>query len=166
VQQRTWFVAVAVLFSISLSACALGPTPQWEKLYSEHLNQTVLELDRSTINEEYLNPASGALTRAAWARVRGGDTILLGLPPHGLDPDEVVQRTVVLNEDEWRSACGQALGVDEVWGWEMNHAHPENSIQFHINNDRDTYCEFFFLPEGWELRTVQSHGILKPFHQP
>jgi hypothetical protein len=53
--------------------------------------------------------------------------------------------------------------VETIWAWQMNHAHPGNSIPIHVNNDRDNYCVFVFLPEGWELRTVQSQGILKPY---
>jgi hypothetical protein len=143
-----------------------GAEPDWKALYSEHLDHSVTELDESTLDQEYLNPASGALTRAAWARVQGGNMVLLGLPPHGLDTEEVVERTVVLLQQEWQDACRDALGEEEIWGWEMNHAHLGNSIRIHVNNQRDVYCEFLFLPEGWELRIVQSQGILKPFYQP
>ena len=97
---------------------------------------------------------------------KNGEMILLGLPPHGLDTEELIERTVILLQQEWQDACRNALGEEEIWGWEMNHAHPGNSIPIRVNNQRDAYCEFFFLPKGWELRTVQSHGILKPFHQP
>jgi hypothetical protein len=135
-------------------------------LYSERLGQSVVDLDQSTLGQAYVDPSSGALTRVAWARLKNGNTVLLGLPPHGLDDEEVVERTVVLLENEWETACGDALGESEVWGWEMNHAHPGNSVRIHVNNQRDRYCEFFFLPRGWELRTVQSQGILKPFYQP
>jgi hypothetical protein len=166
VRQPKVFVAIAVLLVVILVACGFDAKPDWEGLYAERLGQSVTELDESTLGQEYLDPASGALTRVAWARVQDGSTVLLGLPPHGLDTEEVVERTVVLVENEWKTACGNALGEDEVWGWEMNHAHPGNSIPIHVNNQRDAYCEFFFLPEGWELRTVQSQGILKPFHQP
>jgi hypothetical protein len=92
--------------------------------------------------------------------------VLLGLPPHGLGTEKVVERTVILWEQEWQYACGEALGEEGIWGWEMNHAHPGNSIRIHVNNQRDAYCEFSFQPEGWELQTVHSQGILKPFHQP
>jgi hypothetical protein len=165
VRQRTMFVSVAVLLAAILVACDLA-SPDWAALYAERLGQPVVELDESTLDQEYLDPSSGALTRAAWARLQGGSMVLLGLPPHGPDADKVIERTVPLLEDEWKEACRQALGEEEIWGWEMNHAHPGNSIRIHVNNQRDAYCEFFFLPEGWELRTVQSQGILKPYHQP
>lgn len=113
-----------------------------------------------------MDPASGALTRVAWARLQSNETVLLGLPRHGLDIEEVVERTVFLSQQEWQDACRLALGEEEIWGREMNHAHPGNSISIHVNNQRDAYCEFVFLPEGWELRAVQSQGILKPYHQP
>jgi hypothetical protein len=157
---------VAALLLVTLVACSFSAQPDWQALYAERLGRSVVDLDKSTLGQEYLDPASGALTRAAWARLQGGSMALLGLPPHGLDTEEVVERTVVLSEQEWQEACRQALGEEEIWGWEMNHAHPGNSIRIYINNQRDAYCEFTFLPEGWELRTVQRHGILKPFHQP
>lgn len=164
VRQRMMFVSTAVLLVAILAACG-SASPDWKALYAERLGQPIVELDESTLGREYLDPSSGALTRVAWARLQGGSMALLGLPPHGLGTEEVVERTVVLPEEEWQDACREALGVEEIWGWEMNHAHPGNSIRIHVNNQRDAYCEFFFLPEGWELRTVQSHGILKPFHQ-
>jgi hypothetical protein len=158
--------ATLTLLIATLTACSFGVEPNWEAIYSERLGQSVTELDKSTLGQEYLDPASGALTRVAWAKLKNGEMVLLGLPPHGLDTEEVVERTVVLLQQEWQEACREALGHEEIWGWEMNHAHPGNSIRIHINNQRDAYCEFTFLPEGWELRTVQSHGILKPFYQP
>ena len=158
--------AITALVIVVLAACSPGPGPDWKALYSERLGRTVVELDESTLDQKYLDPASGALTRVAWARAQDGSMVLLGLPPHGLGTEEVVERTVVLLEQEWQDACRQALGEEEIWGWEMNHVHPGNSIPIHVNNQRDAYCEFFFLPEGWELRTVQSHGTLKPYHQP
>lgn len=156
-------VAMAVLLVVFLIACSFGAKPDWEALYVERLGQSIAELDESTLGQEYLDPASGAVTRVAWARLQNNEMVLLRLPPHGLDPEEVVERTVVLSQQEWQDPCGEALGEEEIWGWEMNHAHPGNSIPIHTNNKRDAYCEFFFLPEDWELRTVQSHGILKPY---
>jgi hypothetical protein len=158
--------ATAILLTVTLAACSLAAEPDWKALYAERLGQPVMELDESTLGQEYLDPASGALTRAVWAKLNNGEMVLLGLPPHGLGTEEIVERTVVLPQQEWQDACRQALGEEEIWGWEMNHAHPGNSIPIYVNNQRDAYCEFFFLPEGWELRTVQSQGILKPFHQP
>lgn len=158
--------AIAALLVLTLGACSFAGEPDWEALYSERLGQSIAELDLSTLGQEYLDPASGALTRVAWVKMKNGEMVLLGLPPHGLETEEVVERTVVLLEQEWQDACRQALGEDEIWGWEMNHAHLGNLIRIHINNQRDAYCQFVFLPEGWELRTVQSQGILKPFHQP
>jgi hypothetical protein len=154
---------IVVLLIITLGSCSFPGEPDWTALYSDRLGQSVMELDVSTLGQEYLDPASGALTRVAWARLKNGEMVLLGLPPHGFDTEEVAERTVVLLQQEWQDACREALGEEEVWGWEMNHAHPGNSIPIHINNQRDAYCEFFFLPEGWELRTVQSQGILKPY---
>lgn len=163
---RQWMVWLGLVVALIVLVGCNSASPDWEALYAERLGRPVSELDQSTLGQEYLDPATGALTRVAWARLQGGTMALLGLPPHGLDTGEVVERTVVLAEEEWKLACGRALGEDEVWGYEMSHAHPGNSIRIYVNNRRDVYCEFFFLPEGWELRTVQSHGILKPFHQP
>ena len=156
---------IAALLIVTLGACSFAGEPDWESLYADRLGQSVAELDTSTLGQEVLDPASGALTRVAWARLQNNEMALLGLPPHGLGTEKVVERTVVLLQQEWQDACREALGEEEIWGWEMNHAHPGNSIPIHINNQRDVYCEFFFLPEGWELRTVQSHGILKPYHR-
>ena len=156
--------AIAVLLIVILAGCSFTVEQDWQTLYSERLGQPVKELDGSTLDQEYLDPATGALTRVAWARLQNNEMVLLGLPPHGLDKEQVVERTVVLLQDEWQEACRDGLGEEEIWGWEMSHGHPGNSIRIYVNNQRDAYCEFFFLPEGWELRTVQSHGILKPFH--
>jgi hypothetical protein len=69
---------------------------------------------------------------------------------------------VVLREETWEQACADALGEAEVQSWRFRHAHRGNSIRIYINNQHETYCEFFYLPDGWELRTVHSHGIVKP----
>ena len=87
--------------------------------------------------------SSGALTRAAWARLKNGQMALLGLPPHGVGTSETVERTVVLMQNEWQEPCRQALGQDDIWGWSMNHAHPGNSIRIHVNNKRDAFCDPF-----------------------
>jgi hypothetical protein len=101
------------------------------------------------------------MLRVAWIRFANGEMAMLGLPAHGFEPSEVVERTVVLEQTEWQGACRSALGVDEIWGWQMSHAHPGNAIRIHVNNDRDAYCQFLYLPEGWELRAVYSQGIIK-----
>lgn len=159
-----WATTAALLLTL-LAACGLNADPDWTALYSERIGHPITELDESTLGQEYLDPASGALTRVAWARLQDGRMVLLGLPPHELGTSKVVERTVLLMQNEWQDACRNGLGEDEIWGWEMNHAHPGNSIRIHINNQRDAYCEFLFLPEGWELRIVESQGILKPYHQ-
>ncbi len=166
-RRSKWIVLFgsALVLATVLGACALNNQPDWTALYTQRLGQPVVELDESYLDREFLDPTSGALTRAAWARLQGGSMVMLGLPPHSLEPEQVVARTVVLTEDEWTSACARGLAVQEIWGWEMNHAHPGNSIRIYVNNNRDAYCEFFFLPEGWELRTVHSQGILKPFNR-
>ena len=155
-----------MLLIVILAGCSFTVEQDWQTLYSERLGQPVKELDGSTLDQEYLDPATGALTRVAWARLQNNEMVLLGLRSHGLDKEQVVERTVVLLQDEWQEACRDGLGEEEIWGWEMSHGHPGNSIRIYVNNQRDASCEFFFLPEGWELRTVYSQGILKPYHRP
>jgi hypothetical protein len=152
---------MALLLVLILAGCGFGVTPDWQARYSEHLGRQVVELDETTLKQGYLDPHSGALTRAAWARFRDGTMALLGLPAHSLDAAEVVDRTVVLEQQAWQRACANALGEDEVWGWRLPHGHRGNAIRIYLNNQHDRYCEFFFLPEGWELRAVESYGTLK-----
>lgn len=156
-------LAIALLAAISLAAglsgCELRAEPDWQELYTQRLGRQVAELDEATLDRDYLDPASGALTRAAWAKLRDGSTVFLGLPAHDLGREEVVERTVVLWQREWQDACREGLGENEIWGWEMNHAHPGNSLPIYVNNRRDAFCEFVFLPEGWELRTVKRHPL-------
>jgi hypothetical protein len=158
--------AMALLLVLTLAGCGFGATTDWTARYSERLGRQVVELDETTLEQDYRDPNSGALTRAAWARFRDGNMALLGLPAHSLDAGQVIERTVVLTQEEWQPACANALGEDEVWGWGLPHEHQGNAIRIYLNNQRDRYCEFAFLPEGWELRTVESHGILKAFYQP
>jgi hypothetical protein len=153
--------AIALLLVLTLAGCSFGATIDWTARYSEYLGRQVVELDETTLEQDYLDPHSGALTRAAWARFRDGTMALLGLPAHDLDAGQVVERTVVLTQDEWQRACANALGEDEVWGWRLPHGHRGNAIRIYLNNQHDRYCEFFFLPEGWELRAVESYGTLK-----
>jgi hypothetical protein len=137
--------------------------PDWQSLYSERLGQAVTELDDSTIEQEFVDPVEhGSLTRAAWAKLKNGDLVLLGLPAHGQkDVQTVVEKTVVLNQEEWQGACRSALGEKEIQSWRLPHQHLGNSIRIYLNDQNDAYCEFFYLPDGWELRTVHSQGIVK-----
>ena len=156
----------SLLVLIALCVAGCGSTPDWQALYVERLGQQIKELDTSYLNRAFKDPVeSGSLTRVSWARLRNGETVLLGLPPYSqverLGAEVVVERTVVLKQETWRDACARALDEEEVWGWRMPHAHRGNSIRIYVNNRRDAYCEFFFLPQGWELRSVHSHGILK-----
>lgn len=156
---------VIKLVTLSMVALLYGcnTEPDWQALYSEKLGQQVVELDDAYLDREFTDPMeSGSLTRAAWAKFEGGEIILLGLPPHGLEPREVVEQTVVLRPEAWRDACGDALGEADVEGWRMPHAHRGNAIRIYVGDRHDAYCQFYFLPEGWELRTVQSYGVIKP----
>jgi len=135
----------------------------WQALYTEKLGQRVVELDEAYLDREFVDPIeSGSLTRAAWAKLAGGEIVLLGLPPYGLEAQETVQETVVLFPEMWRNACSDALGEPKAEGWRMPHAHLGNAIRIYVGNRQDDYCQFYFLPEGWELRTVHSYGLLKP----
>lgn len=162
--------SVALLVLVGIAFCAAGceGTPDWQALYAERLGQQVRELDESHLNREFRDPVeNGSLTRVSWARLQNGETVLLGLPPYSqvecLGAEEVVGRTVVLKQETWRNACARALDEEEIWGWRMPHAHRGNSVRIYVNNRQDAYCEFFFLPEGWELRSVHSHGILRSY---
>jgi hypothetical protein len=60
--------------------------PDWKALYSERLGQSVTELDKSTLGQEYLDPASGALTHVAWTKLKNGEMVLLGFLPMAWTP--------------------------------------------------------------------------------
>jgi hypothetical protein len=111
-----------------------------------------------------------------WATLEDGSTVLLGLPAHGNPPQQVIDRTVVLAQDEWRQHCQQALGFEEVHGWSWSkasdavgntfevYAQPtplDPGVVVSLPDPAVPYCEFVFLPEGWELRVVESQGIIK-----
>jgi hypothetical protein len=116
----------------------------------------------------------GNLTRVAWAKLADGSTVLLGLPAHGNRTEDVVDRSVVLLQDEWEPCCRQAFPDRSVRG--VSHpadnsaygntfvitpgcAEPAgNGTMFSREND---YCEFAFLPNGWEFRVVHNEGIIK-----
>jgi hypothetical protein len=159
------FLYMAGLTFLLLIAAGCDTSPDWRALYSDRLGNQIIELDKAALEQAFTDPVeSGSLTRVAWAKLQNGDIVFLGLPPARLSPEEVVEQTVILRPSEWRDACGDALGQDEIWGMRMPHAHRGNSIRMYINNQNDRYCQFFFLPEGWELRAVASQGIIKPFH--
>ncbi len=91
--------------------------PNWRSLYSEHLNRQVIALDESFINREYYDTVEGGtLTRVAWAKLDDGTMIFLGLPSYGLSPKEVINRTVILTQQEWKQACENAFG-EKIMGW-------------------------------------------------
>jgi len=158
------FLVVAVVtlgFFTLFGGCTIQPN--WQELYTDKLGQEIVEMDDTYLGQEFTDPVeSGSLTRAAWARLVGGEIILLGLPPHGFEPQEVVDRTIILRAEAWRDACSTALDRTGIEGWRMPHAHRGNSVRIYVGDGDDTYCQFFFLPEGWELRTVFSQGIVKP----
>jgi hypothetical protein len=50
------FVAMVFLLIAIPAACGFAP-PDWEAFYAERLGQSVIELDRSSLGEAYLDPA-------------------------------------------------------------------------------------------------------------
>lgn len=157
-----WGWLALVLLMLALPACS--SSPNWKELYSEHLGLPIQAIDQSTLDKEFLDPVeAGTLTRVAWAQLQDGSMIFLGLPPHGIETERVLERTVVLREDEWQSACAAALGIQEVNAWRIPHEHLGNAIRAYLNNENDRYCQFLYLPNGWELRAVEVEGVIKPF---
>jgi hypothetical protein len=45
-------------------------------------------LDELVPGQEYLDPASEALTRAAWAKLKNGEVVLLGFAIHDLGNED------------------------------------------------------------------------------
>ncbi|HLB71612.1 MAG: hypothetical protein OIN88_09075 [Candidatus Methanoperedens sp.] len=130
----------------------------------------MIEFDESFINREYYDTGEGGtLTRVAWAKLDDGTIIFLGLPPYGTSPEEVINRTVILTQEEWKRACEKAFG-EKIMGWWFIHEHRGNSLRVNIaisnQVQSDSYCEFYYLPQGWELRMVHLGGVIKPFRFP
>jgi hypothetical protein len=148
-----------MLLTVTLAVSGCRTSPDWRALYSERLGRDIVEIDTAYLGREFQSPR-GALTRTAWAKLGNQEMVLLGLPPHGFDPVEVVEKTVVLEQQEWKDACAQAID-EELWAWRIPHEHAGDSIRIYVNNEHEDYFELFFLPEGWELRRVVSHGIIK-----
>jgi hypothetical protein len=160
-----------------LAACELTPlTPDWEALYAEKLGQPIVELNEAALNTPFQD-RHGNLTRLTWAQLRDGSTALLGLPAHGNPVEQVVERTVVLTQDEWQRLCQEALGTEVYgWGWSAATDAVTNTFDVYastqpldearsvriIPDPEAPYCQFAFLPQGWELRIVQSQGIVAP----
>jgi hypothetical protein len=143
-----------------ISGCA--PRVDWKTRYSEYVGGTIVKIDTTVPEEAFLDETEhGSLTRATWAKLDNGRFLFLGLPTHGLDPQTTVERTVILNQQEFTEACAQAFGDQGIEGWRFPHSHRGNSLRIYLNGRNQDYCEFFYLPNGWELRTVQSQGVIK-----
>lgn len=162
-RNRKRLIAAALLAVAMLIISGCATAQDWKPLYSAQLNRTVVDLDESFINREFKDDTEGgSLTRVAWAKLDDGTMVFLGLPPHGTSQQDMVGRTVVLAEEEWKTACGEASG-EQVTAWTVPQEHRGNAIRVYPNNRTDAYCEFYYLPRGWELRTVQVNSVLKPF---
>jgi hypothetical protein len=157
-----------------LAGCALGD-PDWIALYEAKLGQPIRDLNEAALNNPY-EDTHGNLTRMTWATLADGSTVLLGLPAYGNRPQQVIDRTVILTQAEWRQHCQRAIGAEAVhgWGWSKASDAVGNSFEVYLQPvpldpgeivsipDPDVpYCEFVFLPEGWELRVVERQGIIK-----
>lgn len=160
--------------TLALGGCgALGA--DWKALRGAKLGQPIEAINTAALNASY-EDNQGNVTRVAWAKLADGSTALLGLPSHGLPANQVVDRTVVLLQDEWEPRCLQAFpdravrGVSHpadnsaygntfvMWPGFAEPAGEGESTTFSREND---YCEFAFLPNGWEFRVVQNEGIIK-----
>jgi len=147
----------------------------WKALYSAKLGQPIESINTAALNAPYKDN-QGNLTRVAWAKLGDGSTALLGLPPHGNDAQDVAERTVVLLQDEWEPHCRQAFPDRTVRG--VSHpagnsaygntfvitpgfAEPAGEGESTTFSRENDYCEFAFLPNGWEFRVVQNEGIIK-----
>lgn len=166
----------SALLLLLLLGCRVDPN--WQALYEEKLGQPITELNETALNSDFMDQ-QGNLTRVSWAQLADGTRVMLGLPAHGNPPAAVVERTVVLREEEWKQSCLEALGrpaeTVSAWGWGVLvengigntitvhfSGEPANgSVSIILPDPAEPYCQFVFLPEGWELRLVQSQGIIK-----
>jgi hypothetical protein len=163
-----------MISAVLLVGCAPG-NPDWIALYEQKLDRPIRELNEVPLDNSY-EDTHGHLTRMTWATLEDGSTVLLGLPAYGNPPQQVLQRTVVLTEQEWKQYCQQAIGAEEVhgWGWSKASDAVGNNFEVYpqttpmeageivsIPEPDAPYCEFVFLPEGWELRVIESQGIIK-----
>lgn len=159
-----------------LGACVYGD-PDWEMLYEAELNQPIASLNETVLNSEFQD-TQGNLTRVSWAQLENGRLLLLGLPAYSNTPAQVVDRTVVLTQEEWQGFCASALGlsVAEISGWSWSVAEESIGNRFTvfpattvldpgesviIPDPNAPYCEFVFLPGGWELHLVTNEGVVK-----
>ena len=169
---------LTLLFLIlsALAGCNLA-TPDWEGEYEAVLGRPIAELNVEALRSEFMD-TQGNLTRVSWARLENNELVLLGVPAAGNPPEQVVARTVILTEPEWKQFCADALGrdLDEIYGWGWGVAEGTVGNRFDVYPglepldpgesvalpDPDSpYCEFQYLPSGWELHIVENEGIVK-----
>lgn len=157
---KQW-VALGIVTLLVVSGCA--PATDWKAQYAEYIGEEIVEIDSEILNEKFLDETErGTLTRTSWARLNDNRILFLGIPAYGLDVQTTVERTVTLNQKEFTQACAQAFGDQTVESWRFPHSHRGNSLRVYLNGRNQDYCEFFYLPSGWELRTIRSQGIVKP----
>jgi len=161
---------------LMMAACEpLTARPDWPALYEQKLGEPIRELNETVLNSRF-EDRHGNLTRVTWAQLADGTTALLGLPAFGNPVEQVVERTVVLRQAQWRQLCQNAIGAEvHGWGWSMAADAVTNVFDVHpstqpldpgesvsIPDPAAAYCQFKFTPSGWELRIVQSQGIVAP----
>jgi len=176
--RRRLLPVAGLIAGLTLAGCRAGP--DWAGAYSRKLGQPVEELNTAAIESPW-EDESGNLTRATWARLADGTTVLLGLPSHGLPTQEVVDRTVVLTEDEWTQRCREAFPGRDIaqvtppWRRDTDKSHLGNTLLalpeftrqvsegFQVSEEsrEDGYCEFAHVADGWELRVVRRLGFVK-----
>ena len=171
--RRLFMILYLAWMTLSLSAC--GGEPDWRALYSEKLGQPVEQINTAVLNTDFQDDR-GNLTRVGWARLANGEEVFLGLPAHGNPPAVVVERTVVLTGEEVRQRCRDAFSDQDVGG--TGSTVPDqavsNTVTVQPGFNRPTgegvgvgpdpeigYCEFAYLPGGWEFRVAQRQGIIK-----
>ncbi len=163
-------LVLGVIFVVS----SCSNSPDWQALYTAKLGQPVTELNEAALNTDFRDN-EGTLTRITWAKLADGQFVLLGLPAYSNSPQVVADRTTVLSQSEFERKCREAF-EQHIDGFEWGS--PEEAFgntfivkpMFVMPAGEGTisapapkrgYCQFVFRPQGWELRVVQSHGIIK-----
>ncbi|MBW7884245.1 MAG: hypothetical protein H3C34_16700 [Caldilineaceae bacterium] len=173
--RRTASAAALLIAALFMAGCsALRPAPAWQTMYEEKLGQPITALNEKVLNSPFQDD-NGNLTRAGWAHMADGSLTLLGLPAYGNPPATVVARTIVLTQPEWQRSCSEAMG-GEITGWAWSVVEGSVGNRFVVYGTQESlgsgentiipdpdadYCEFVYLPNGWELHLVRNLGVVK-----